>query len=265
MNNLFKTSLCFVFAVLSSSAFSSSAVMNNIQNHLWPVERHNGYDVIIVPYKIDGSFSSTDLQTIEDSLEDLQSKISIQFKSYNPTIHNDYVSITNNYEGCYSFVGKQNGVTTLNLESGITRSCVTTPVIQHEIMHTLGFHHENQRANRDSHVSINFANLAPGMESLFDKTLGINDLSLPYDYDSITHLSRNAFARDNSYDTITTLLPQYQSTIGHQPSVSDLDILAVHLLYGVQQPSPESEANSPCNPMNPVSVYCDSTTGAEEW
>ena len=46
------------------------------------------------------------------------------------------------------------------------RGCVYRQVIQHEMLHALGFHHEQARSDRDNHVRIMTQNVLPGSLTL---------------------------------------------------------------------------------------------------
>ena len=78
--------------------------------------------------------------------------------------------------------------------------------VMHELMHTLGFHHEHARADRDRFVFINWTNIVPGHERNFDKLPSelseLIRLGLPYDYDSVMHYAPFAFAKDGRWPTM---------------------------------------------------------------
>jgi len=60
---------------------------------------------------------------------------------------------------CYSFVGRRTGGQTVSLDRD---GCISLNIVQHELLHTLGFHHEHNRSDRDNHVQIIFKNIIPG-------------------------------------------------------------------------------------------------------
>lgn len=72
----------------------------------------------------------------------------------------DYVSITNSNTGCWSSVGRLGGRQELNLQSP---GCVSKKgTVMHEMMHALGFLHEQNRWERDKHVTVNYDNIQRG-------------------------------------------------------------------------------------------------------
>ena len=64
----------------------------------------------------------------------------------------------------------------------LANGCLTTRTIQHEILHALGFWHEQNRPDRDDFIDIKDENIMPGLEVNFAKRLDIDSLGSPYDY-----------------------------------------------------------------------------------
>ena len=58
-------------------------------------------------------------------------------------------------------------------------------VIIHEMLHAVGFHHEQSRTDRDDYVTINTANIEAGFEDNFDKET--TTILSAYDLTSIMH------------------------------------------------------------------------------
>ena len=58
---------------------------------------------------------------------------------------------------CYSWVGKQ----TREQRISIGRGCERMGTVVHEILHALGFFHEQSRLDRDDYVTINYQNIVP--------------------------------------------------------------------------------------------------------
>lgn len=63
----------------------------------------------------------------------------------------------------------------------------------HEILHSLGFWHEQSRCDRDSYVSILWNNIESGRSSQFDKYCSGASTVFAYDEGSIMHYPSNAF------------------------------------------------------------------------
>ena len=70
----------------------------------------------------------------------------------------DHVFITNQQNGCFSSVGRRGGRQNLNLGAG----CVRHDIAVHEMIHAIGFHHEQIRPDRDQYVNIFWGNIRPG-------------------------------------------------------------------------------------------------------
>uniref|UniRef100_A0AAY4ED92 Metalloendopeptidase n=1 Tax=Denticeps clupeoides TaxID=299321 RepID=A0AAY4ED92_9TELE len=128
---------------------------------------------------------------------------------------------------CYSSLGRQGGQQTVSLN---TNGCIYNGVIQHELNHALGFYHEHTRSDRDQHVTINYANIVPGMAYNFDKQ-NTNNQNTPYDYSSVMHYAKDAFTIKYGLDTITPI-PDSSVPIGQRVDLSSIDILRINKLYG---------------------------------
>lgn len=122
------------------------------------------------------------------------------------TTESDYVKITNDNTGCWSWVGKIGGPQVLNLQSYGCAYSPGTPA--HEMMHALGFFHEHVRPDRDTYVFINVTNIDPNQYSnnfVKKTTSEALTFGLPYEYGSVMHYSRFAFSL-NGQATVVTLV-----------------------------------------------------------
>jgi hypothetical protein len=73
---------------------------------------------------------------------------------------------------------------------------VGTPI--HELMHSLGFFHEQSRHDRDKYVQVFWQNVQLGQEhnfKKFDRVLATT--KVPYDFSSVMHYSSFAFSKNN--------------------------------------------------------------------
>ncbi len=88
----------------------------------------------------------------------------------------------------------------MNLQSP---GCLSQGTIIHEMIHALGFRHEQSRADRDDYVNIHFENVERGRENNFDKVgNGFSNFGVGYNTRSIMHYGNTAFS-SNGRPTIT--------------------------------------------------------------
>uniref|UniRef100_A0A3P9N8J9 Peptidase M12A domain-containing protein n=1 Tax=Poecilia reticulata TaxID=8081 RepID=A0A3P9N8J9_POERE len=77
-------------------------------------------------------------------------------------------------------------------------------IAMHELNHALGFQHEQNRSDRDSYIRINWQNIIPDTAYNFNKH-DTSNLNTPYDFFSMMHYGRDAFAIAYGLDTITPI------------------------------------------------------------
>ncbi|KAL6461631.1 hypothetical protein MHYP_G00297750 [Metynnis hypsauchen] len=177
---------------------------------------------VYVPYVISNQYSSQEIGVIKKALRSFARSTCIRFRPHRR--QRDYIHIQSR-SGCYSFVGRRGGEQVVSLNR---RGCIYHGVIQHELLHALGFDHEQTRSDRDQHVRILFQNIIPGHEGNFRK-IQTNNLRTPYDYSSIMHYGKYAFSR-NRQPTIIPI-PNPNVAIGHATMMSRVDILRIKRLY----------------------------------
>ena len=140
---------------------------------------------------------------------------------------------------CSSQVGMRGGQQFINLAPG----CGTGSTI-HETLHAAGLWHEQSREDRNNFVTINFPNITPANAHNFDQHITDGDDIGFYDYDSIMHYPRNAFAINTAIDTITPK-PNPSRAIGQRAAMSHGDILAINTLYPRKTTLGETSSNGP--------------------
>ncbi|XP_026271602.1 zinc metalloproteinase nas-13-like isoform X2 [Frankliniella occidentalis] len=155
----------------------------------------------VVPFEISYGFPQADRQMILNAMEEYHKHTCIRFVPRRGS-DVDYLYITNGNTGCWSSVGRVGGRQEVNLQTPGCLTKIGTPM--HELMHAMGFMHEQNRWERDDYVTINWQHIQSGRNNNFDKAdasmtdgQGVN-----YDYRSVMHYSSKAFSRDGS-DTIT--------------------------------------------------------------
>ncbi|WGL59816.1 M12 family metallopeptidase [Pigmentibacter sp. JX0631] len=173
------------------------------------------------------NFTFSEKSIIRYAMNELEKIANIRFVEVFEKVRYNYLEIIDD-DGCYSGIGADYPQT-VSLGYG----CLYSEIIQHELMHSLGFLHEQSRADRNFYVKINKENILPGKESNFDighhSTLQFG----AYDYYSIMHYALNAFSKDPRKLTIVPLYRGlYWNYIGNGKSLSQLDKEALQKAYG---------------------------------
>jgi hypothetical protein len=95
----------------------------------------------------------------------------------------------------------------------------------HEIMHCLGYMHEQCRPDRDSFVNVNMSNPTAQNNINYQKAPITDSLTLThYDYDSVMHYP-------GQVGLLETIDPAMQGTIGQRDHVSDCDVAKINKYY----------------------------------
>lgn len=189
---------------------------------LWPKATDGN---VYVPYQISNQYSTREREIIINGLRSFAESTCIRFFARNRNDQRDFVNIQSQ-NGCFSFVGRRGRGQVVSLDR---RGCVFQSIVQHELLHALGFNHEQTRSDRDQHVRILLQNVQRGTEYNFRKIEDSRNLGTPYDYGSVMHYDRFAFSR-NRQPTIVPI-PNPNVTIGRAQQMSATDILRVNRLY----------------------------------
>ncbi|XP_013101001.2 hatching enzyme 1.2 [Stomoxys calcitrans] len=180
----------------------------------------------IVPYEIRGNFNGQDMAIIEHAIAEYHRRTCIRFVPR--TSQQDYISIVSGNSGCWSSVGRVGGKQEVNLQSP---GCLTKPgTTIHELMHALGFLHEQNREERDSYVNIQYQNIQPSAKSNFDRASRTLAFGVPYDYGSVMHYSANAFST-NGRPTIVAVRSMGNSVMGQRDGFSSMDVEKLNKMY----------------------------------
>ena len=113
----------------------------------------------------------------------------------------------------------------------------------HEFLHTLGFHHEHNRFDRDDYVQIHYENIIPEKIENFKKITAKAYYNLPYDGTSIMHYKSDAFSM-NGFDTITSRVGskgwQYGTATAPQPPRNMIEFFLEQFLGSNFEPNKQS-------------------------
>ncbi|NP_001122199.1 meprin A subunit alpha precursor [Danio rerio] len=179
-----------------------------------------------IPYILTDTLDLNAKGVILQALEMYRLKSCVDFKPYEG--ESTYISFTK-LDGCWSFVG--------DLKTGqnvsIGERCDTKAIVEHELLHALGFYHEQSRSDRDDYVKIWWDQIIEGKEHNFNKYEDdfITDLNTPYDYESIMHYRPLSFNKDPDIPTITTTIPAFNNIIGQRLDFSALDLERLNRMY----------------------------------
>ncbi|XP_055005184.1 meprin A subunit alpha-like isoform X2 [Boleophthalmus pectinirostris] len=136
--------------------------------------------------------------------------------------------------GCFSSVGDQQNGQILSLGAG----CDHKAIVEHELLHALGFYHEQSRTDRDDYVDIWLDQVTDGLQHNFNKYNDdfITDQNTPYDYESVMHYRPFSFNKNESIPTITTKIPEFYYVIGQYRDFSELDTRRLNRMYNCSGP-----------------------------
>ncbi|XP_048857816.1 hatching enzyme 1.2-like isoform X2 [Brienomyrus brachyistius] len=186
---------------------------------LWPKSVDGN---VYIAYTLSSEYNDLDLITIQEGMEAIENGTCVRFV---PRTHqNDYLDIQPK-SGCWSYLGLHGGPQIISLQAP---DCVTTGVTSHELMHALGFVHEQSRADRDKYVAILWGNIWKEHVQKFEK-YKTNNLDTPYDYASIMHFGKYAYSEDGD----PTIIPKGNlgAQLGQRFAPSELDKFKINKLY----------------------------------
>uniref|UniRef100_A0A8B9K483 Metalloendopeptidase n=1 Tax=Astyanax mexicanus TaxID=7994 RepID=A0A8B9K483_ASTMX len=188
---------------------------------------------VYVPYVIVNHFTSRELQVIQRGLDSFSSVSCIRFTPRSN--QRDYVSIESR-SGCYSYVGRIGNAQTVSLDRN---GCIYHNTVQHELLHALGFNHEQTRSDRDNHIRtrsdrdnhirVVWDNIIDNMKHNFNKINTLNQ-GTAYDYNSVMQYHRTAFSKNGQATMVP--IPNSNVSFGQATQMSQNDITRINRLYG---------------------------------
>ncbi|XP_073253971.1 hatching enzyme 1.2-like [Porites lutea] len=171
----------------------------------------------VVPYVLDANLSKQALVAIRKAMREFRKRSCVKFV---PRINEqDYIEFEGNL-GCFSAIGRQGGKQRISVGEG----CEYKGTVMHEMMHALGFFHEQSRTDRDDYVMVLWWNVEPGFEKNFD-SYGpdrVDSAEEPYDFDSLMHYDNQAFSK-NGENTLQAISDPDRH-LGNKDDFSAIDI-----------------------------------------
>ncbi|XP_068115998.1 hatching enzyme 1.2-like [Hyperolius riggenbachi] len=188
----------------------------------WP--KNNG--IVYIPYNIPSDYYEANKNLMLSAMKEFASMTCVQFISQ--TTETDYVYFVNR-DGCWGFIGKTFGAQPINLDQSY---CMVYGVIQHELMHAMGFLHEHTRIDRDQYLHINWQYISPGDKPAMelDNPEKADTHGIPYDYSSVMHYDRWVYSNTSGEDSMVPI-PDSTVTIGQMVGLSSLDVRRINDFY----------------------------------
>lgn len=214
------------------------------EHYLWPGA--------VVPYTFANDWDDPSIAgdenlgmrtTIRQSMDAIEAVSALRFVPRSS--EGDYVTFRDG-GGCSATVGHRGGQQYVNLNI----ACNQRWIIVHEILHALGFNHEQAREDRDGSVQIHWGNIIEDKKHNFEVADYSFDIG-SYDYDSVMHYGGNDFCKTATGGgcvgpTITTI--PAGTAIGQRSHLSATDIVGLTVRYpglpptlSITSPSPGSE------------------------
>ncbi|XP_060779072.1 low choriolytic enzyme-like [Neoarius graeffei] len=116
---------------------------------------------VYIPYVIADVYNDDERQVIQRGLDSFTPISCIRF--IQRANQRDYISIEP-VKGCSSYIGRIGNNQTLSL---VRSGCVYYGTVQHELLHALGFNHEQTRSDRDSYIRVVWENIVEGTDPGF--------------------------------------------------------------------------------------------------
>ncbi|XP_074046094.1 meprin A subunit alpha [Macrotis lagotis] len=179
-----------------------------------------------IPYILADNLELNAKGVILYAFEMFRLKSCVDFKPYQG--EETYI-IFQKFNGCWSMVGDQHTGQNLSIGS----RCDFKAIVEHEILHALGFYHEQSRSDRDDYVNIWWDEVIEGYEHNFNtyNDSYITDLNTPYDYESLMHYELFSFNKNESKPTITAKIPAFDDIIGQRLDFSPVDLERLNRMY----------------------------------
>ncbi|KAL7405882.1 hypothetical protein ABVT39_009237 [Epinephelus coioides] len=190
---------------------------------MWP--KRGSY--VIVPVYISSRYTRDERNIIIRGLLTFHRSTCIRFV-WRRYWHRHYLYFYSG-SGCWSYLGRQQRGQLVSLRKN---GCLYTDIVQHEVLHALGFHHEHVRSDRDQYVAILTQNILPGREHNFDQE-DTNNLGSPYDFNSVMQYSKYAFSKNGKPTIVSKSNPNLN--FGRATQMSANDIARVNALYSCRK------------------------------
>lgn len=183
-------------------------------------------------YEIDPAFSASERSVIDEAFYEISSRTCVRFVQRQGQGDFVFIGRGDRNTGCNSYVGKIGGSQRLNLQAPYANEghCIWVGTIAHELIHAIGYYHEQSRTDRDDFVYMNWDNIPQEYHFAFDKydQSYVDPFGVPYDYASIMHYDAYAFAIDRN---VPTIYPKQSGVTLGNTQLTQLDIQKINNMY----------------------------------
>ncbi|XP_040575783.1 low choriolytic enzyme [Lepeophtheirus salmonis] len=241
-----------------------------------------------VPYEISFGYNRYEVSVIKSAMKEIESKTCVKWVPRSG--QKNYVTINPREKGCFAVMGynRNRGVHNLNLQrnNGYT-TCMSMRIAAHEMLHILGFAHEQTRPDRDQFVRIYWSRIKRSSISNYFRAIDINSRERPpvcdpmstqasfdncysgfktrtfgldYDYGSIMHYGLKDFTT-TTQDTMRVLKPVPPGiVIGKAEAMTKLDALKVQARYDCNEDPGTKTTRKPSVECKDIYIQCPSLT-----
>ncbi len=229
----------YVQSLLKGQKLSPDAPQATYRTNVWTSGTAPFGTRGIVAFEFDANVTPANQSAMLSAMAVLESAANVHFQQCSSNVCifsvNNFVHISNSNAN-NSQVGMIGGEQFINITSWGSQF-----IIVHELLHCLGFFHEQSRPDRNNFVQINCNNVQGGCNgTLFNSNFLIESALAfgSYDFDSVMHYGQCAFSNGmncpaDGTQTIIVLPPNQnqQTLIGQRTHLSSLDRVSVGFLY----------------------------------
>lgn len=209
-----------------------------------------------IPYVLDKDIVSEKLKAlIIESIADFDNYTCVRWI---PKTDNDNTWVEFHQTADTYFCGRADSIGMHSGRNEIEITCIEKHTVVHEMMHKMGFHHEQNRSDRDDAMDMMYYNMGDANdEFIFDHS---DLLGLPYDLQSVMHYGLQ-FGNIDS-DRYSMMAKDPCETVSRKTKgMSRLDKLKINKYYkcsgihGIEERASEKEYNLTRVWINGTSVY----------
>lgn len=192
------------------------------------VHVNNAWQGGLVPYRFAPDVIESNRVRTREVMDEIESWVGVRFVAYTGA-EPYWITVRN------SPPGQGNSATVGQQAGGVVNIVLweSKGMILHELMHTLGFLHEQSRADRDEYLDLAACALQNGNYNIAPGASMVG----PYDFDSVTHYTPLwGCANGAAFQIREPYAAYYQSSVGtwhfNYRGLSNGDIWALYKLYG---------------------------------